>query len=1332
MKFRKRFTSLVPKTSSESKAQHHKKRGVFHRRRKLLFFAKAIALLLLLLSASMAYAQAPTIQKAVSRAIQTAIAPLKPKPRQLIQSDQVLSPEIQAAIETLAQQQLKQEQANATLPFTTPSQITNEGLLEPIFESIEEVLTRDPANRAKLRIKKINRFIAKLQNLLANDKSIKAIDQAVTLIRDIGSETDKIVADPKVQTDREILTLQIEQYNRLQLIIQQLEDTLAFNDYLRIEDARQLYLVSTAVKAINSAPSLEAIHNIALPVVANFVGDDFAELKALEIIADFEDEIESGAKQKLVGLQKELATSFEKKMLKLPRDVRNRKLQSYIHYSFGDPMLQIRSFERMQDALSDREIIMGVDSLKEVAIQRLTDRIFELENQADLNRYVDRLMQHPQEIKVLGEMKIAITGGPNQERIQRFDRMVESVVGKITGFLNTATPEQLQLFLRPSQDGQIDLMDVVTIVNLEARVAAAPGASSSIKQQFSQAKKDTLSRFSQEISTRDFLTQSRLSYNPVSSHADVRLLLTNPQSLVILQNLRMPTSVIQAATNIIQEHLIFQINDPDIFADYEEFITQNNQVNQTLQRYMGRRFAASLSKKSRVVQKVALAQKQQLYEIVQQITQSIFASRGTTDFEKQLPDTIRQQIQTLKRNVPVGNIPRLTVPGGVTLPAIAALTHSVQHAIVQLARARIRDGQKSSDVKLDLTLTASDLDIAQPRILPDNPLYPVKHLIRRAQLLLTFDPLSRAELLIKHNNERTLEGALLLEKSASRKSVDLVLETLLNIEKDFNRLKASAEKLDTVKQRQPERADGLIDSMIKNGLARQTVFALIEDKVYGADYVKVEKIRQSVLRDGIDALLQLSHGNAQALVGKLEKAVRAGSGSQFKELKAIELLTEIKRFQPEKIGEVLEASEIRLVQQFEAKLLSLNKEERERDLIAYASGLPGNPVRQFEAYEELRDSFKSKETLSLVYSLEDKAVDNLTDIVSSITDENTLREFAQKVVGTESQDLKIIAEVELHVDTPDALDVESTPIEQKIEEIKTIVEQEIVEEFIENPESLTESDLFSDPSNEGSTNVTDVKVVQELVEIIEQSPVATPEIVETIQELEEKVVNDFIETVTTNPAQTLEPAPEVIETLVELKEETSPDVDLKIDAAIVAEVQIIEEQLASEVSSAETLETYLSQIEESPVVAQVISQVGGSGFTQVLEETKTELEQTTTQEQTLLQETIKQVQEEIFAAPVYDPSPVEQTLSESIQAEIVEVKAEVPSNQILQTTVTAETTVTVESVQTSTETQTEVTTPSTEISTTIIVEQTAPTTESSPAPVPETQTTTETPTIPGL
>lgn len=1275
---------------SAKSSPHHKKRGfslwLNPKRKFLLVSAKVIALFFLFFSVPFAYAEAPTLQRKIIRFVQTTIPALQLKPKPLTQSKDVLPAQIQDAIEALARQEIQQEQAIATLSFTELSETRNEGFLQPIVENIGEIITRNPADRAKLRIRKINRLILSLQRLLTQNKSDTAIDKAAGIIARIGTEIDKIAGDPNVQTDREVLTLQIEQYNRLQLIIQQLEDNLPLDGFLTLEDARQAHLVPTAVKSINSAPNLDAIHTIALPVVARFVGDEFAELKAIEIITDFEDDVTPVARQKIAGLAKELATSFEKKMLKLPRDVRNRELQSYINYSFGDPLLQVAAFEHLEGFLTDRELILSVQGLKELAIIKLEQRVFEPTTKELRDRFLDSMLQTPQDLRVLSLLQMHVNSGASEARKQNFLAQQKAAYPKVIALFGK-DPNAIKNLAGS------DILDVSLVTQIAQILEASPDVPPEVKTVAKQVGADTLQAFLKNVSQKSFISTAKAAYNPVSESADVRLLPPNPQVMLLLEALRAQVKpadrstidkALRAQATVLSEHLLHEVNQPELYEGYQHTITTTPAIRQRLQSTLGKNFFTALNKKGQVMAGLRQKETQALYEKIQQMTQRIFLSSDNkiAELEHQLPDDVIASIQQLKKTLPGRAIPRLTVPKGVTLPKFAKLPTEVEQAIIQAAKARIAHNRQPEAVKLDLQLHASDLGIGQPRILPGSFLYPFKKLWRNVQLVVTFDPLARAQRFLQQSNEKTLEAAILLQKDQSQKTIGQVLGILDEVRSNFEILKKKSTSITERKKQQPEKIDRLINTIITNGLARQTLFSAVEDHVYGADFVKVERIRQQILADGVSTLLTLSGNDAQIVVDRVEAALDKQSGSQFKELKAIELITEIKRTQPKAVGAILEASEIKLAKKFETKLLALSKEARNTLLLAYAGSFRGNPVRQFEAYEQLKDNFTNPETLLLVERLKDKAVKNLRSLIAEIGDASTLQEFVDATVGDKPEDLKIITEIQLRVETHVAeTGGQLTPIEAKIEDIKAQVEENILATYQDDPVGLAQTDFFNNLSHEGNTSVVDVIVAQELEAIVERSPEVSPEVVETVQNLEGQVVTDFIEavtnikdttTLTIEEIQALEPSPLIIETLVELKEEAPPAVDALIDNAIEAQVGLIEEQVTT-IDDSTTLETYLAQIEENPVVAEIIADVGGTEFTQVIEQVTTEVTQTATQEQTLLEETVAAVQEEIFAAPVNDPAPVTETLSEPIQEVITQIQTEeaVPTTQIPETTVTA-------------------------------------------------------------
>lgn len=226
MKIKKYFKIFFPKSKVVKPKHHHKRKiSIFWNRVIRILTIKFVAFLaciFFLLYFGVAYAQIP-LNKFIAKTI-------PPKP--ITSSSTTLPKGVQQAIENLATQEIKQEQANATLPVNVS--VSDDNFNKTNVGLLDELLATNPSDKAKVKIKKIDQKIASLRNLLTKYKSDKAIDEALKLIEEIGKETDIVATDPKVITDREVLGLIIEQYNRLQLVLQQLEDPLPIDVYLKI------------------------------------------------------------------------------------------------------------------------------------------------------------------------------------------------------------------------------------------------------------------------------------------------------------------------------------------------------------------------------------------------------------------------------------------------------------------------------------------------------------------------------------------------------------------------------------------------------------------------------------------------------------------------------------------------------------------------------------------------------------------------------------------------------------------------------------------------------------------------------------------------------------------------------------------------------------------------------------------------------------------------------------------------------------------------------------------------------------------------------------------
>jgi len=93
----------------------------------------------------------------------------------------------------------------------------------------------------------------------------------------------------------------------------------------------------------------------------------------------------------------------------------------------------------------------------------------------------------------------------------------------------------------------------------------------------------------------------------------------------------------------------------------------------------------------------------------------------------------------------------------------------------------------------DEDITAEDLGISEPKVLPDNFFYFFKNLWRGVRLTFTFDPVKKAELQLRHANERLIEAKKMAEKIGKEEFVGKAVE---KYQKEMGKLQTRVEKFE--------------------------------------------------------------------------------------------------------------------------------------------------------------------------------------------------------------------------------------------------------------------------------------------------------------------------------------------------------------------------------------------------------------------------------------------------------------------------------------------------------------------------------------------------------
>src|SRR5258708_3833026 len=298
--------------------------------------------------------------------------------------------------------------------------------------------------------------------------------------------------------------------------------------------------------------------------------------------------------------------------------------------------------------------------------------------------------------------------------------------------------------------------------------------------------------------------------------------------------------------------------------------------------------------------------------------------------------------------------------------------------------------------------------------------------------------------------------------------------------------------------------------------------------------------------------------------------------------------------------------------------------------------------------------------------MKNEAVSNLISRITEIPDAGTLQNFVDNIVGHEPQDLKAAIEIEANVaplQTANTPVTEVLPIVQKVEDMKANVLENIINTYQNSPDTLVKADFFDNPTLNKTPDVVDIKVAQDLQTALSGSPEVVPAVVAVAKQEETKIINTFVTNISSPQfqsstgvsalaAETLNPAPATLVELIDLQNQV-PAVDQpNITLAINAQVNIMQTNLTTQITDPVVFDTYVAQIESNPIVAQTIASVAGASFTQAVDQKSQEISAVATTDQNVLQTTVNTIEKEVFSAPITNPSPVQQTLPQPVQAEI--------------------------------------------------------------------------------
>ncbi len=432
----------------------------------------------------------------------------------------------------------------------------------------------------------------------------------------------------------------------------------------------------------------------------------------------------------------------------------------------------------------------------------------------------------------------------------------------------------------------------------------------------------------------------------------------------------------------------------------------------------------------------------------------------------------------------------------------------------------------SSEAEMDENVTAADLNVKEPTILPTSPYYQIKNIWRGLKSTLTFDPMKKIELKLQYANEKLIEA----KKTAELKNEpELAAKVLKGYTREINGLTKTVENFsDKLQKRADELAKKIIDSSFK----QQNLIDGIEKNLGGEQTNETNQAKNQGLENLGTALVNLVP--PEQIQNQINLALQNQTGSEFKDFKNLEVLKAVEQKVPEQAREAIRQAQENVLQNLERKINQVQEKEK---LQNYLENVSGNQALQLTIIQEVIQKDIPEVARQELEKAAEKTVEKVEKKIQTLNEEQKNNFLAPLQQGN-IENLRALKELENNL-PPEAVDkvleVKNTAIDDlrknlenpafpgtqttllnKIEKVKDIRQLEIIKE-VEKIVSQEKKELLTQTRERIVNGIKDeisAAVTEEQKNLVlEKIAGNSPEQIETIKEsgLPEEIVNVILD-----------------------------------------------------------------------------------------------------------------------------------------------------------------------------------------------------------------------------
>lgn len=409
--------------------------------------------------------------------------------------------------------------------------------------------------------------------------------------------------------------------------------------------------------------------------------------------------------------------------------------------------------------------------------------------------------------------------------------------------------------------------------------------------------------------------------------------------------------------------------------------------------------------------------------------------------------------------------------------------------------------EAEAEVEADAEVTNEDLGVSEASILPDSPLYGIKRFGRKFREFITIDPVKKAEVRLKHASQELADAGQLLEKAPEdAESIAAVATSVEEYTKTVEDIKENiAAVAEEAKDAAPD-TDKLLEHVLDKQIKHQKVFEKIEEHILdkageGLPTDILEKIRHAKEESNTATgeMMVAIEADPTKLAEKMDQVLESQSGSQFKDLRNVEVLKGLEDFVPEEAKAAIRQAQENSFKRFSTQLENIHPEKRGERFESYVRKFGGDRTRQMEIFDDLKQ-FRGTptEVIQKIEAAKDIAAKRFQEEIEALETDVEDPELREKMRT------HMLASFEQHQP-----DVKKLRAIEEIQKRAVIKSEEVKAEIKKHQDDGIEKFKASFPDSDSADQVARF---QELSRQMAENP--DPTTFRLIQELEEKVKSD--------------------------------------------------------------------------------------------------------------------------------------------------------------------------------------------------------------------------------